>query len=509
MRKRPQLTETRFDTWAEEIKTWITESVSPFEDDTPEKKKARIERSKTDRLFFFQTYLPHYFHSGFGAFHEEWSDIADIRNIAAFIAAPREHAKSTFFSFGVPIHDIVFSLRHFIMLISDTNEQATGFTLPIKLELEDNPRIRHDFGSFVGSNIWKQGSFKTSNGVRVLARGHKDKVRGVKNLQYRPDRVVVDDFENDENVLNPALLKRGLDWLKGTVIGSMGDEFSFTMVGNLFHAKSVLSHMITDTDEEGKPRYFSRIYRALLDAGKADERPLWPEIWTFKRLKQKRHQMGRVSFNREMMNLVVVEDSPFKEEWFQYYDRTTIDLNKLTISTFIDPSAKSGESNDFKAIITVGLKRSEMKFYVLYAWLRHASPGQMFDSAYQIYDAYQGPVGIELNMLEDFLKEAINTVAKKKGYYLPWQGIRHNTNKETRIIGTLSYIIEHGKLLFEKGHSDQDKLLEQLIYITNKTVNDDGPDALEGAVSLLQGNCGSVEWLSGGTRKSTKILLGY
>ena len=51
---------------------------------------------------------------------------------------------------------------------------------------------------------------------------------------------------------------------------------------------------------------------------------------------------------------------------------------------------------------------------------------------------------------------------------------------------TLSYLVEHGKLLFEKGHSDQDLLIEQLIYLENKNYNDDGPDALEAAVALAK-----------------------
>ena len=76
-------------------------------------------------------------------------------------------------------------------------------------------------------------------------------------------------------------------------------------------------------------------------------------------------------------------------------------------------------------------------------------------------DQYGGTIGIEDNMLEDFLHEAIFNYAKQVGRYLPWQAVHHSTNKEARIIGTLSYLVEHGKLLFEKGHSDQDLLIEQ------------------------------------------------
>ena len=36
---------------------------------------------------------------------------------------------------------------------------------------------------------------------------------GLKNRQYRPDKAIVDDFENDINVRNPKLVKQGMDWL--------------------------------------------------------------------------------------------------------------------------------------------------------------------------------------------------------------------------------------------------------------------------------------------------------
>lgn len=491
MRKRPKLTEYQFDKWAEQLKTWIQEAVSPFEDDTPEKQARRKERARWDKLYFFKTYLPHYFYKPFGEFHEEWADFGDLTDEAAFIAAPREHAKSTFFTFGDPVHDTCYELRHFIMIISDTNEQATGFTLPIRLEFEDNPRIRYDFGDLRGPS-WTESDFITSTGIQLLARGKKDKVRGLKNRQYRPDKIIVDDFENDENVANPKLVEKGKRKLEGAVMGSAGEGFCFLMVGNLFHPKSVLSQFIAEKDEDRNPLYRSKVYRAILDSGTPDERSLWPAVWPLERLRKKRRTMSTRAFNAEMMNLVIVEGGAFSESWVKYYDRADIELNVLDTVSFVDPSAKSGESNDYKALITVGLNRKIMIFYCLHAWIRHATPGQMFAASYTQVDEYGGPIGIEDNMLEDFLHEAIWNYAKDVGRYLSWRAVHHSTNKEQRIMDTLSYLVEHGKLLFEKGHSDQDLLIEQLIYLENKNYNDDGPDALEGAISMLQGGAGGA-----------------
>jgi predicted phage terminase large subunit-like protein len=502
MRQRPNITENRFDQWAEQLKGWITECVSPFEDDTPEKQQARKDRGKHDLLYFCETYLPHYFTAEFGDFHYEWEDLTEIRDESVFVAAPREHAKSTFFTFGVPIRNICYALRWFELLISDTNDQATGFTLPIRLELEENPRIRHDFGDLTGKP-WKKNDFTTANGVRTLARGRGEKVRGLKNRQYRPDFAVVDDFENDENVENPKLVTAGIRWLKRAVIGSMGKGYTLLMVGNLFHPKSCLSQFIAEKDEDEKPLYVSRVYRAWIDYGKPDQRPLWPALWSPERLEKKRRQMGSVDFNAEMMNLTGAEGSPFPEDWFKYYEIEELNGLEIIMATAADPSAKSGEGNDFKAVVTVGLNRKAMIFYCLHAWIRHASPGEMFAASYRQYDEYGGMVGIEENMLEDFLHEAIFNYAKEAGRYLPWQPVRHNTNKIGRIVGTLSYLVEYGKLRFRRHHSDQDLLVEQLIYILNKNVHDDGPDALEEAVSMLQKGGGVFEFTSTGVRHTT------
>ena len=506
MRKRPKITEYRFDQWADDLRDWIAEAVSPFENDTPEKQRERKERAAHDRLFFFQTYLPHYFHGEFGEFHGEWSDLCDVKDQAVLVAAPREHAKSTFFTFGLPLHDVCFAVKKFLMIVSDTNDQATGFTLPIRLELEENKRLLHDFGPQRGKT-WTKSDFTTSRGVRVLARGRGERIRGLKNRQHRPDRAIVDDFENDVNVENPKLVTAGLRWLRRAVMGSMGAGYSWIMVGNLFHPKSVLSQLIAEKDEEGRPLYISRVYRAILDEGKPDQRPLWPAAWPMERLLKKREQMGRRDFNAEMQNLTTVEDAAIREAWFVYYEREELAGKALVVASFTDPSAKGTETTDFKAIITVGLDRSTMIYYVLDAWIRHASPGEMFKAAYAANDRWGGPMGIEENMLEDFLHEAILNYAREVGRFLPWRPVRHNTNKIGRIVGTLAYLIEHGHLRFMKGQSDQDVLVEQLIYLENQNINDDGPDSLEGAVNLLQTGATGIPPITTGSRREMRRRL--
>jgi hypothetical protein len=483
MRKRPKLSERQFDIFTDKLRDWIRASVSPFEDDTTEKQTERKERGERDRLYFFHTYLPHYFFAEFETFHEEWSDLADIENDIVPIGAPREHAKSTFFTFGVPIHDIAYQIKHFVMIISDSNDQATGFTLPIRIELEENPRLKHDFGDFQGRR-WRDNDFTTANNIRVLARGRGEKVRGLKNMQYRPDRVIVDDLENDKNVKNPKLVKESIDWLLQAVLGSLGDGYSFLMVGNFFAPRSVLAQLINTKDEEtGKPLYSGRVYDAIGEDGQ----PLWPALWPIERLERRKRQMGTVRFNKEMRNKVGAEESPIRESWIIYVPRIDILVRKTwQISAFLDPSGKGTETSDFKAIVVVGMDIETRLMDVCHAWIRHATVNEMWSQVWGIDEEYQCGMGVEINMFEDFLIDSYQNYAERAGRFVNLKKGRHSTEKIARIVNRISPLVEYGRLRFVRGHSDQDLLVEQMIYIMDANVNDDGPDALEGAISLLQ-----------------------
>lgn len=486
MRKRPNLTEGQFDKQVEELKKWIRESVSPFEHDTPAKQKERKERGKKDLLYFFATYLPHYFSVAFADCHGEWQEITELVDQLALVGAPRELAKSTFFSFGNHVHKTVYRLKRFQWICSDTHEQAGSFTLQIKLELEENPRLKHDFGTLKTKN-WSDDEFETSNGVKIMARGRKDKVRGIRYRQHRPDMVTFDDMENDETVENPETTKKIKNWIRGAVLGSLGRGYSAIMIGNLFHPLSAISQLIADKDDEGQPRYFSKVYDLIIDEGTPNERSLWPAAWPMERIRKKKHDVGTYTFNKEYRNRVGVDDSPFPLEQVKYVERIEVINRPMVFCTAVDPSGTATKGSDFRAVVTFGMDTQQMVFPCMHAWIKRRSIGEMFAAAYEQHDRYPGPVAIEENMFKDFLHEAIKNYAKEVNRYLPWAPIQHSANKHARIVGTCAYLWEHGKLLFEKNQSDQNLLIEQFVYIFNPTVNDDGPDAAEMAISKLQG----------------------
>ncbi len=452
----------------------------PFEDQSPEARAERIRRSREDDFYFFKTYLPHYFPTESAEFHEEIVELSKVQDEPVIIAAPREHAKSTLCTFAIPVADICLERKHFIIIISDTEDLAADFNVFIQLELQENERILADFGNLRGYK-WETKDFTTRNGIRVKARGRGQRVRGIRNRQYRPDRVIIDDFENDKNVKNPKLIKEAIDWILTAVLGSLAEGYSLMMIGTVLAKKSVLTWFLNAKDENDEPLYISRVYRAIKDDGT----PLWPAKWPIERLLKKKRQIGTLNFNREFQNDPKDEEGVFREEWIRYYAPEEIAGKALAVYEAVDPSVGANESSDYRAFVKVG-RAPDGTISVLSADIKKRSVDSLVSTEY-IRQSEQPAIIIRLETVafQAVLMVLFNKEAETRGIHLPIQEVKHSVNKETRITG-LSPFVERGVVRFRKGHSDQDLLVEQLIYFPSTTVNDDGPDALEMAVAAAQ-----------------------
>ena len=182
-----------------------------------------------DLEYFGRAYLAHYFVRPSPAFHGEldkiWregvmkgldpgesaKEISRADGCHRAIEAPRGHAKSTTFTFKDSIHASVYAYKHYILILSDSSEQAEGFLADIKTELEENTGLKEDFGELEGK-VWKSSVILLSSGVKIEAIGSGKKIRGRRHKQWRPDLIVCDDLENDENVNTPEQRKKLRDW---------------------------------------------------------------------------------------------------------------------------------------------------------------------------------------------------------------------------------------------------------------------------------------------------------
>ena len=78
--------------------------------------------------------------------HKEWWELCCSDDKYVAIAAPRGHAKSTAITFAYVLACVLFRERNYVVIISDTEGQATLFLNDIKRELVENEDIIQLFG---------------------------------------------------------------------------------------------------------------------------------------------------------------------------------------------------------------------------------------------------------------------------------------------------------------------------------------------------------------------------
>jgi predicted phage terminase large subunit-like protein len=458
----------------------------PFADESAAARARRRERSLEDPFYFFATYLPHYFTEDCAAFHYDLVELMERRPgpgevlVPVVVAAPREFAKTTLAAFGYVLHQIAHGRRRFIIIGSDTEDLASDLTGYLYLEMLYNERLRADFGELV-QDYWAVDDFVTLNDVRLKARGRGQRLRGLKHKQWRPDLVVLDDLENDQAVKNPARVKDLLDWIKSAVYPAIDAGGSLFWIGTILARRSALATALKGEEEPWR-HWERRTYRALQEDGTS----LWPARHPVEKLLQQKRLMGSLAFNREKQNDPRDEEGMFREEWIRYYHPAELRGVPLVTVAYFDPSLETGAASDYKAIITVSLDWQAMVCYVRDAFIRRATLEQCYGVAYSRHEEFGFTLfGVEDNLFQKLLINEFQRQAADRKTWLPVRGVTSKVAKETRV-SRLSPLVEKGLIRFERGQGDQDLLIEQLIYFPSRTVHDDGPDALEGALGLLE-----------------------
>lgn len=492
-----------------------------------------------DLAYFGRAYLPHYFSRPSPQFHAEldtlWRDgvlkgIVPIGDNAKLVdaqdgcrratAAPRGHAKSTNLTFKGSLHAALYRYKRYIIILSDTSDQANGFLSAIKDELEDNGAIREDFGDLTGG-VWRENVIITSQGVRIDAIGAGQKIRGRKHKNWRPDLMVLDDIENDENVRTVEQRKKLENWFYKAV-SKAGDTYTdIVYIGTLLHYDSLLAKVLknpayrsvkykavqsfstsplwetwesiyTDLGNEGRELEAKKFFEKNREEMLAGTKVLWEEKLSYYDLMVTRVSEGEASFNSELQNEPVnPDDCLFNEEWFDYYNPEDMDFSSADFRFygFVDPSLGKNRRADYSAILTGALEVPTGYLYILDADIVRRHPDAIISDVLQKADWIQRTYGkryvkfgVETVQFQWFLKEQLAKSSARARIYLPIEEVPQSSDKVLRI-QTLQPDIKNKYIKFSRRHK---LLLEQLQYFPMAD-HDDGPDALEGLRTIAQG----------------------
>lgn len=451
-------------------------------------REERRQKGQVDFQWFCRYYLADYFICEPAQFHRELSELVDAQT-RVVCAAPREHAKSTVVTFAKVLHSICYQTAHFIVIVRDSYDVAKLSVDDLRQELEGNERLLEDFGDLIGGRKWTEAEFITSNEVKVLGRGQGNKVRGLRYRQYRPDLVIVDDIEDDESVDSRTQRDKLERWIRRALLNTIGPDARFFMIGTIMHHDSVLVRFLKDTEV-----FVTRVWKATLENGK----PLWPARWPEKRLQQKRLEIGARNFATEFMNDPAnEEDQIFSPNAWRYYEDADLAAVQLDVVAAIDPAIGLKQKNDNTAIAVVGEK--DGRYYVLSLLIKKLKIQQQVEAVLATCRLYPRLLkfGFETIAYQDALRQLVIDAQREANIQVPAVPVDDISSDKLRRISRLAPLVEQGRLYFPSAKSSywspavQVCLDEFEALGVSANSHDDGPDAVERAVSLLRGKVGN------------------
>ncbi len=392
-------------------------------------------------------YAPHWFTCETPPFHWEIVDYA-MRLNRFVVAAPVGSGKTVLLTKLMPLWSVLAEPVTEILLISNSNEMASGWLDELRIMIESNKEFLEDFGDIRGTH-WGSSELEflipEHGRIRrciIKARGKGCAIRGL-----HPDRIFVDDPQDEDSLKTPKVMDDYDDWFRGALLTRLDTaQKKLTYIGTAINEYAYIVKLVS----EPPAGWIAKAY-SILDA---EGHSIWPAKYSDEELERRRQEMGDARFMADFMN------APLRNMKGKRFD-----MSKVRVETFEWNVAKSFGSLCLDPSFTQGgdqwaftlVEQTENSL-----WKVHEAIGQntgtpaMLAMLWKLWDRYRshiGVVGIEAGGgAGDSLLYLIQEEEKKRKTSLPIQVLKHGRlrSKDDRI-ELLSPLIETGRILLRPG----------------------------------------------------------
>ena len=405
----------------------------------------------------------------------------------AMLMMPRGFSKTTLTN-AVTLYYILFQESRFTVYLSETASHSEMQLANVKRELEGNERIKAIFGELKPperqGRKWTGDIFETITDVVVAARGRGAQIRGMQMNARRPDRIIMDDVEDDESVKTEEQRQKTRDWFYKEVLPAlpiMDSNATIIALGTLLHIEALLQTL------RGDPEWTSVVFGAL----DVDGEPLWADAMDGDKIERKRQSFARAgqlsSFYMEFFNTPRSEENAkFRQDMIKTWETVGIvgkATDKMNKAIALDPAISQNRKADYSAIGVVGMERGGW-IHVLDMWGRvGAPPRELIDKFFaygKMWNCQQH--GVEAIAYQAALVHMLREEMFRKKYYFEVVEIRHSSQqkKTDRVEGILQPRFASGYIYMRQRF---ETLITQLLDWPNG--KKDFPDVLAMCVSLL------------------------
>lgn len=477
----------------EDYRKGIIEAATVDDTETQQDRLKRVAKLENSPEDWFSYYFPNYYKSKPARFHlKATRRLFENRRWYEVRAWSRELAKSVRSMMEFTYLALTGSIRN-MLLVSNSWDNAVRLLMPFMINFESNARIINDYGIQQNPGSWEVGEFTTLKGVSFRAIGAGQSPRGSRNEAFRPDAILVDDIDTDEETRNPDRIKKKWEWIEQALIPtvSVSGDYRIIFNGNIIARYCCITQAIEKADHVD-----------VINIRNKDGRSSWPEKNSEADIDKILSIISTASAQKEYYNNPVSSGDIFTEmQW-----GVVPPLNKfIFLIAYGDPapSNNKAQSGSYKSLFLVGY--SEGKFYVVTGYLDHVVNDEFVKWYHYlkeyVADKTQVYNYIENNKLQDpFYQQVFIPLFADKAKTGGMIGITPDTrtkpDKFSRIEGNLEPLNRLGKLVLnisEQGNPHMKRLEEQFLLLSPKLpAPADGPDCIEGATWIINQKLASL-----------------
>lgn len=447
---------------------------------------------------FGKVCMPKIFFARTPEFHRQiYTDLQDQSIKKLGIIAPRGHAKSTVTSILYPMWEVLRKpqgVDMLIIIISESQDQSKNFLSIIKHNLSKNPAILHYFGSVEGSK-WAEEEITTSNGVRIVAKGTGQKLRGMVSGEEsvtRPNIILLDDFESETNSGTPEAIDKNKSWITKAVEPSLADDGRLIAIGTVIGMSSYLCDIRKDK------AWKTHFYQAAI--GNDFNTPLWPERFPTSRLvaikdsldargkgesfwqeyQNEPIDLTKQTFKKEMLRIHTGEYSvvQYIQPVLKFAEGPRPELTNMTVPISIgigvDLAISEDRRSDYTVIFPLGVDCDGYKYILPYTRMQTGDIDIIVDEMINACVKYKANViNIETVQFQQAVANAFRKAMEDRGVYVSIKETKPRTSKDSRI-RSLQPIFASGKIFLGPGMQE----LESELLNFPKGANDDLLDGL-------------------------------
>lgn len=388
------------------------------------------------------------------------------------VVCPRSHGKSSCARIYI-LHQILNRNVTQILIIGSNESMAAQNLRWVRDQISTNPRIIEIYGNLQDKAKWSETEFLTTTGIKVVAKGAGQKVRG-ENDRGRPDLIYVDDLEDDEAVRNRDSRQKLMSWFQETVMPLRSKSGRFIMTGTILDNDSLLKNVALNKVRD-HIEWKVLWYQALTRRDDGSEVALWEDMHPANELKELR-KISPDAFAQEYQNNPSSgQQAVFKREWFRHYDRSLIEISntgtsfydkqELHVMLTTDFAISEKEGSDWTVLMVSGMDSAGRLYILDMNRFRTSDPYDMISEIFVLVKKWHIEyVSIEVNVFQRALQRQMEREMElQKVHFLIHELQRPpNMQKLTRI-KSVAPPIRLGKVFWDEDHVE---LEDELMQIT-------------------------------------------